>query len=74
MCYTYDSGRPYQDEIRQLLIKIVQKKFPRTPSSKSLMVLGIKTLFKNLFAIGESHQAFLISVGEKIDSKKNLFF
>jgi hypothetical protein len=45
--YSYDAGQPYQDEIRQLLIKIVQKKFPRTPSTKSLVVLGIRTLFKN---------------------------
>ncbi len=72
--YTYVAGQPYQDEIRQLLIKIVQKKFPRTPSKKSLVVLGIRTLFKNEFAIGESHQVLLISVGEKISRKKICFF
>jgi hypothetical protein len=42
--YTYVAGQPYQDEIRQLLKKIVQKKFPRTPSKKSLIVLGINSV------------------------------
>jgi hypothetical protein len=50
---TYDAGQPYKDEIRQLLIKIVQKMSLRTPSKKRLWVLGIRTLFKNEFAIGE---------------------
>jgi hypothetical protein len=68
--YTYVAGQPYQDEIQQLLIKIVQKRFPK----KSLVVLGIRTLFKNEFAFGESHQALLISAGEKIGSKKIMFF
>ncbi len=72
--YTYVAGQPYQDEIQQLLKKIVQKKFSRTPSKKSLVVLGIRTLFKNEFVFGESHQAFLMSVGEKIGGKKIMFF
>jgi hypothetical protein len=72
--YTYVAGQPYQDQIWQLLIKIVQKKFPRTPSKKSLVVLGIRTLFKNEFAIGESHQALLILAVEKISGKKKCFF
>jgi hypothetical protein len=38
------------------------------------MVLGIRTLFKNEFDIGESHQVLLISLGEKIGGKKNMFF
>jgi hypothetical protein len=72
--YTYVAGQPYQDEIRQLLIKIVLKKYPRTPSKKSLVDLGIRTLFKNEFAIGKSHQVLLISGGEKIGvKKKNVF-
>ncbi len=72
--YTYVAGQPYQDEIRQLLIKIVQKKFPRTPSKKSLVVLGIITLLKNEFAIGESHQMLLISVGKKKSAVKKICF
>ncbi len=42
--YTYVAGQPFQDKIRQLLKKIVQKKSPRTPSKKSLVVLGINSV------------------------------
>jgi hypothetical protein len=38
------------------------------------VVLGIRTLIENEFAIGESHQALLISAVEKIGGKKNMFF
>jgi hypothetical protein len=38
------------------------------------VILGIRTLFKNEFAIGESHQALQISVVAKIGGKKICFF
>jgi hypothetical protein len=38
------------------------------------VVLGIRTLFKNAFAIGESNQALLILAGAKISGNKKMFF
>jgi hypothetical protein len=72
--YVNDPGRTYQDEIRRLLIKIVQKISLEPHLKKSLVILSIITLFKNEFAIGESHQALLKSTGEKIDGKKDVFW
>jgi hypothetical protein len=51
--------------------KYLEKRFPITLSEKGLGLLGIGSMFKNKFAIGESRMGLKKSAAKKISGEKN---